>query len=79
MLVTHFHVSPHISMLVTHLNLSPYSDIFSDNSGRVSVIAKLLQKRFTAFTTRVNRTNPCSASDNVNVIDNDINVSDDLE
>ena len=57
----------------------PYMDIFSDNFVKISVIAKLLQEKFTAFTTRVNRPNPCSASDKVNVIDNDINVSDDLE
>ena len=57
----------------------PYSDIFSNNSSKVSVIAKILQKKFTVFQTKVNRPEPCSASDKINVNDNDNNVSDDLE
>ena len=58
----------------------PYTDIFSDNSVQVSIIAKILQKKFTSFSTKVNRPKPCSASDKV-IVDNDddINVSDDLE
>ena len=59
--------------------LPPYSDIFSDNASKVSVIAKILQTKFTAFKTKVNRPEPCSASDKINVNDNDNNVSDDLE
>ena len=61
--------------------LPPYSDILSDNSSEVSIIAKLLHKKFTVFTTKVNRSKPCSASDKV-IVDNnddDSNVSDDLE
>ena len=58
----------------------PYRDIFSENSRKVSDIAKLLQKKLALFTTKVNRPKPCSASDNLNVNnDNDINLSDDLE
>ena len=46
----------------------------------VSIIAKILQKKFTAFATNVNRPKPCSASDKVIVnIDDDYNVSDDLD
>ena len=45
----------------------PYRDIFSENSRKVSDIAKLLQKKFALFTTKVNRPKPCSASDNLNV------------
>ena len=42
----------------------PYSDIFSDNSKKVLDTAKLLQKKFALFTTKVNRPKPCSASEN---------------
>ena len=58
----------------------PYSDIFSDNSVKVSIISKILHKKFTAFATNVNRPKPCSASGKVIVnIDDDYNVSDDLD
>ena len=57
-----------------------YINIFSDNESKVSVIAKLLLKKFESFSTKVNRPKPCSASEKVNVDDDtNINVSDDLE
>ena len=57
-----------------------YNDIFSDNSVKVSTVARILQKKYIAFTTNVNRPKPCSASDIVIVNnDDDSIVSDDLE
>ena len=45
----------------------PYNDIFCDNSRKVLEIVKLPQKKFSLFTAKVNRLKPCSASDNLNV------------